>query len=401
VFNRKLSVAVIQGRKWTLAQVIRDKTKLKVLKISQYSMEEKDKGALDVMSFEKSLSNDSETTIGSESSDPEPIVKLKDWLKQQKVPLKKLKLAVSCPGTITRIITLPKMSNKDLNKLLTEQVSQYFTFNIADYLVDYRIVDVFEEEGQKRQRILLAALPMFQWKQFCSNMDSLGLKPTVIDLTADSLARLYGKLSNSKTSFKMPFEIPFKIPLKIPFQKLTKKSHKKPSKKPSKKVHDLNDQALDIAIVDLGTERVEFIILEKGLFFLYSDQEVALEGLNNINSFLSPVPEEKAPLESEEIFTNNSYSDLEDALNPVLRTLGEFLTFFAARHYGKSIDKIFLTGELADLPSITELFETSLEVQTQQGFPENWKPDFVRQAQENQRDWMKYGSLYGLAMRED
>lgn len=393
MFNRKLSVAVIQGQKWTLGQIIRDRNKLKVLKISQYSMEHNDKHVIDLMSFENSVANDSDTTIGSGLSDPEPIAKLRAWLKQQKVPLKKLKLAFSCPGTITRIITLPKMSNKDLNKLLTEQVSQYFTFNIDDYLVDYRIVDVFEEEGQKRQRILLAALPMFQWKQFCTNLDSLGLKPSVIDLTADSLSRLYGKLSRSKIPFKILPEISFKMPVKIPF--------KKPSRKILQKIDDLNDQALDMAIVDLGTERVEFVILEKGLFFLYSDQEVVLEGLSTMNLAQSTVSEGKDSLEEENLHKNNSYEELEEALTPVLRTLGEFVTFFAARHYGKSIDKIFLTGELADLPSITKIFETSLEVETQQGFPGDWTPDFVRQAQEHKQDWMKYGSLYGLAMRED
>lgn len=369
MFSRKLSMAVIQGQNWTFAQVIRNKTKLKVLRISQFSMGENYKDGLDVKSFENSSFNDSETSIGSGSSDLEPIVKLKAWLKQQKVPLKKLKLAFSCPGTITRIITLPKMSNKDLDKLLTEQVSQYFTFNIADYLVDYRIVDFFEEEGQKRQRVLLAALPIFQWKQFCSNLDSLGLKPTVIDLTADSLARLYGKLSILK--------------------------------KPLKQEDDLKGRALDIAIVDLGSERVEFIILENGLFFLYSDQEAALKGLKKMNVSKSTESDENDLLKVEDSLMSNSYEVLEEALTPVLRTIGDFITFFAARHFGKSIDKIFLTGELADLPLITELFETSLEVETQQGFPGNWKPDFVRQAQENQQDWMKYGSLYGLAMRED
>lgn len=357
-------MAVIKGETWTLAQVIRNKTKLKVIKLSQFSMENlEERQALQENS---SSHNDSELTIGS--SHPEPMVKLKEWLKQQKVPLKKLKLAFSCPGIITRIITLPKMSTKDLDKLLTEQVSQYFTFNIADYLVDYRIVDIFEEEGQKRQRILLAALPMFQWKQFCSNMDILGLKPTIIDLTADSLARLYGKLHNLEKSLM--------------------------------KVSDFNDKGLDIAIVDLGAERVEFIILEDGLFFLYSDQEVALEDLNNMKLSISTPLDGNKPLEGEDTLVS-AYKELEDALTPVLRTLGEFITFFAARHFGKTIDKIFLTGELSDIPLITELFKTSLEVDTQLGFPGNWKPTFIRKAQKDQEDWMKYGSLYGLAMRED
>lgn len=255
------------------------------------------------------------------------------------------------------MITLPKMPAKDLDKLLTEQVSQYFTFNVADYLVDYRIVDVFEEEGQKRQRILLAALPILQWKTFCSSLEKMGLKPAVIDLTADSLARLYGKLLDQE--------------------------------KPIKKRDDPSDKISDIAIVDLGTKRVEFILLEKGLFFLYSDQEAELVGLNPAQNSV------------QNEHSSNSSGSLEDLLNPVLRTLGEFLTFFAARHFGKSIDYIFLTGELADLPMVKELFETSLGVETRQGFPGEWRPEFVRQAKEKHINWMKYGSLYGLALRED
>lgn len=399
MFNRKLSVAVIKGQNWTLAQVTRYKTKLKVMKLSQFSM-----ASLEERQAPKNIENinspnETELTIGSGSNEPEPIVKLKAWLKQQKIPLNKLKLAFSCPGTITRIITLPLMPTKDLDKLLTEQVDQYFTLNIADYLVDYRILDFFEEEGQKRQRILLAAIPIFQWEQLCSNLEILGLKPTVIDLTADSLARLYGKLDRlKKPSRKLKFTA-INLAADSRLMRLYRKLDR--LKKPSKKVDNSDAGSLDIAIVDLSAERVEFIILEGGLFFLYSDQEVSFEVLNDMNLSIQTELEEKDYLEVNNLPKGNFRAELEDALTPVLQTLGGFITFFAARHFGKSIDKIFLTGEYSNLPLITEFFEASLEVETQQGFPRNWKPDFGREAKNNQQDWMKYGSLYGLALRED
>lgn len=325
-------IALVRGNRWVIAKVkvSQRKTALDILTLSEYEQEKPETPATQAL-------------------------QIKTWLKTKKVPFKKLDLVLSCPGVITRMITLPVIPAKDLDKLLTEQVAQYFTVNIEDYLVDYRIVEQIEEEGQKRQKVLLTALPKSHWEPMWSMWQEIGLEPKVVDLTADCLARLYSRLSR-RTLKKEPGE-----------------------------------QPKDLAIVDINSDGVEFLLLEHGVFFLYSDLEAPLSELsqNLEENFLDPEQAEEARQELARIFSS------------VLRTLAEFLSFFAMRHYGKTVDEIYLTGELANSPYLIELFEKELGLPTYSGFLKGWKPSFSREAQQAEKDGARYGSLYGLALRED
>jgi len=358
VFNKRSYVAVVKGQDWTLAKVAKSKLNLKILRLAKFSLQ-------------------SEGDINDSAEHNH----LKEWLMQQKVPKRGLKLAFSCPGVITRMINLPLMATKDLDTLLTEQVDQYFTINIADYLVDYRIVRNYEEDGQKKLMVLLAALPRAQWEQLSATLEAVGIKPKVVDLVSDSLARLYGKLSTFKCS-----------------KKVTQDQAQAQAQAQAVELQD-------IAVVDLGADRVELIILEEGLFFLYSDLEINLEALNDFSLPLGHGGEvnleRETSLEEEALSPEKIREELENHLAPVLRTLGEFFTFFAARHFGKTIDCIFLTGDFANYPFMVDLFETNLEVATELGFPHHWRPHFRSRDRKLQEDWMKYGSLYGLTFRED
>lgn len=387
MFEQAKWLAVIQGNHWVVAKVKKSKSKLKILKIAEYTMEM--------------------------DSNVEVSLNLRQWLQKEKVPLKRLNIAFSCQGVITRMITLPIIPLKDLKILLTEQVAQYFTLNIEDYVVDYRIIDTFEEEGQKRQHVLLAALPRFQWEPLWNLLREVGVRPKTVDLSADCLSRLYGQIS-IKSAKLVPKEQPLAIE--------------------------------DIAIVDLGRERIEFVLLEKGLFFLYSDLLLSLEELRQMlasyqekmnsvepasletaslmdqadigssgvddqgfdedqieNTILLKIEPASYELESSEEYSSEAYlrSEVELALMPVLRMLEEFMNFFAARHFGKPIDHIYITGEYADLPFLEEIFKVNLEIKTNIGFPREWKASFGKGAGEYRENWMKYGSLYGLALRED
>ena len=422
MFEQPKWLAVIQGNHWVVAKVKKVKAKLKILKIAEYTMEMDSsvEASLNLLwdqeekGFVKASSQQSKATDTSALS-------LRQWLQKEKVPLKRLNIAFSCQGVITRMITLPLMPVKDLNTLLTEQVDQYFTLNIEDYVVDYRIIDFFEEEGQKRQHVLLAALPKYQWEPFWNFLREAGIKPKAVDLSPDCLSRLYGLIS-IKTGKMDQKEQPLFIE--------------------------------DLAIIDLGRERIEFVLLEKGLFFLYSDLQLSLEDLRQTlaNHQEQQSADEKASfdssnpmlLESDSMYSGdqdlNEYkfedielqttnfepasyefdsseqystetylrsteaylrSEVESALMPVLRTLEEFMNFFAARHFGKPIDHIYITGEYADLPFLHEIFKVNLEVVTSIWFPGGWQASFGKRARDYSNNWMKYGILYGLALRED
>lgn len=350
MFEKKKWVAVVRENHWIVAKAARRKLKVKILRLAE-----------------------------KESESPE---ELKEWLSRQKVPLKDLEIAISASGIITRIITLPLLAPKDLEVLLTEHVDQYFTLNIADYIVDYRVLENIEEDGQKRQRVLLAALPKTKWTDVWATFEQIGFRPGVVDLASNSLARVYARLGNMHLS--------------------KGDSH----------------LASDIAIVDLNPDRVEIVLLEHGVFFLYSDLEIGAESLVEMRRELALgtdgdsrphgetndiFPEVVSPWRAElpRSIEVRIQDETEQALQPVLQILTEFFNFFAARHFGKAIDKIYLTGELADLPFLNGLFESNLGVETKVGFPYGWRPEFRRRAKKQKKNWMKYGNLYGLALRED
>jgi len=381
VFKQKQWLAVVRGNHWVVAKVARRKLKLDIFRLSEFR-------------YEPELESNSESVDGQENfgekvpvqkasfqgeqrlSGGEKLNLLKAWLHNNRVPLKKLRLAVSCPGVITRMITLPLMSYKDLDKLLTEQVEQYFTLNISDYVVDYRVLERLVEDGELRQRVLLVALPKYQWETLWAEWGEIGFKPKVVDLAADGLARLYSKLALNTLKKKNTTDM---------------------------------EAPLDLAIVELSADRVEFILLEHGVFFLYSDLEVSLDVLDQVAIAVNGTSKELGSGQTQEgkdadLQTARLHAwakaEVETTLGNVLQSLSEFFDFFAARHFGKSIDHIYLTGDYSDLPFIQEIFQANLEVFTQVGFPNAWYPRFDRTIITLQKNGMKYGSLYGLAMRE-
>ena len=371
-------LAVVRGKHWVVAQVARRKLELDILRLSEFHVEPESEGGQEqhgenTLAQKESFQEDKSLSGGKKAD------LLKAWLLENRVPLKKLRLAVSCPGVITRMITLPLISARDLDRLLTEQVEQYFTLNIADYVVDYRVLDRIEEEGEMRQRVLLAALPKYQWESLWSEWAEIGFQPQVVDLTADALARLYSNITRDTSTKKSTID--FQIPL-------------------------------DLAIVELSADRVEFVLLEQGVFFLYSDLEVSLAGLDEVIRAMNGTAQELRigqTEESEDTEDTNlqtaqlqvwARTEIETTLRNVLQSLAEFFRFFAARHFGKSIDQIYITGDYSDLPFLQAIFESNLEVATRVGFPNAWRPRFSKTVSTLEKNGLKYGSLYGLAMRE-
>lgn len=391
MFKHAQWVAVVRDGRWLVAKVIQHKKSMEIEYLREFVQT-------------RSSTNGTISEDAGQVEETEP--QLKEWLSQEKIPLRKLKIAFSSRGLITRVIVLPEISKKDLEQLMSEQVEQYFTLNIQDYLVDYRVLEHFSEDGQLRQRVLLAAVPKPVWEPFLQTCQTMGWQPKTVDLAVDCLVRIYTMAASmslggsrslkagrrrqhsfirssqqvvQKLRAKMPLS--FQKNLSYPQSAVLKPSDgwtKRFGLSPSQK--GLNQRLADIVIVALNLGRVEIVILENGVFFLYSDLEFSWQGSDRADVLL-PV--------------------LEEALVPVFRVLAEFINFFAARHFGKAIDELYLTGEYADVPVMIDLFTENLGIPTSVGFPTGWQPSFTKKAKEQGQNWMKYADLYGLALRED
>jgi len=421
---------------------------------------------------------------------------LKNWLQYQRIPLHKLKIAVSGQGLITTIITLPNMADQELEKFIAGDMDEYLERYTDHYIVDYRILKKYQENGVPMLKVLLAAFPAEKMKQVQSFCRDLGIEPKTVDLTADCLARIYSFLAE-----RMPAHAP---------QGNTEQGQ----------------NSNDFAIVSLNPGLIEFVLLENGSFFLYTDLKVntdektvnaeetlnadernqnasrtgntekhaspedlpqstgqepsdlldeligletkdsdypqldfyrvqnlrnhqetlSLEELEAAEFYYSQLESVKSVKEKdefvledlfvpyelleEELPISSTYQDLEKEmaakadkkadlsmysspkelsdisgkldLSPIISALSKLLNFYSDRHAGNSVGTIYLTGEYSLWPGLEEYFRKSLRINTETGFPNNWMPLFKADGDTSlAENWQKYGSLYGLALRED
>jgi type IV pilus assembly protein PilM len=85
--------------------------------------------------------------------------KLLELIKKEKINAKNLKISLSCAGVVFRIVSVPKMGINKLDQFIYDEFEQCFSFDLTDYIIDYRIIRRFKNLGQERISILLAAVP--------------------------------------------------------------------------------------------------------------------------------------------------------------------------------------------------------------------------------------------------
>lgn len=389
-------VATVSDNQWLVAKVRVRGLNVKILKLQFLLLKGTSEEETD--SPESSLLLETRNLEESEDSAREKIVdagkKLNSILRRKGISAGKLSLSISCSGVVTRIVTVPVMKKKLLEALFAEQLQQYFTLNVADYIIDYRVLKEVVEEGQKRYKVLLAALPREFWNRQWQVLQEAKVQPKAVDIQFECLLRLYGRL-NKQIEAKL------------------KKTKGEKSQESGKSANPVGNSA-DIAILDLSGDRAEIILLEQGVFFLFSDVKINSHAMYRLSIAQRQIRSKAEVLSrnsdddsyKEAQFLENSDpmydpADLENLLLPVMRNLSEYLSFFSARHFGKNVDLIYITGEYASLQGIEELFRANLEIETRIGYPEGWMPRFSRKAARLKVDPSRLGSLIGLALREE
>ncbi|AHF08632.1 pilus assembly protein PilM [Desulfitobacterium metallireducens] len=315
-------VATVTDQHWLIAKIRTNGLKVKIEKAYSFDL----KKAAD--------------SVVSESAQ-----ELKQFFKKNWISTRDFGLSFSCPGVITRIITVPVMKKRLLEVLFTEQVEQYFTLNVADYIIDYRVLNEVEEEGQKCYKVLLTAVPRDFWNAQMSVLQEAKLRPKVVDVQFECLSRLYARSDSS-----------------------------------------------DYVILNLSGQRAEIVILEQGVFFLFSEVYFDSKELVRL------IEDSK---DSELSYDSTYLEGLENTFFPVMRNLEEFLTFFTSRHFGKNVDMIYITGEYAKLRDIDKVFRTNLELPTQIAYPKGLKLKFSKKVSQLNLNSSLLGGLIGLALRED
>jgi len=117
---------------------------------------------------------------------------IKELLAEQKMKIKDVALSISGHSVIVKKITVPSMTEEELEESIKWEAEQYIPFDINDVNVDFHILGQAESpEGQSQLSILLVAAKKDKLNEYTSLVTEIGLNPAVVDVDAFAIENMY------------------------------------------------------------------------------------------------------------------------------------------------------------------------------------------------------------------
>lgn len=136
---------------------------------------------------------------------------LTEMIKTHHFKVKNVALSIECTEIIKREMIIPKVDPEDQIDLIQYEVSQYLPIDINAYVLEYKELESFVEDGNTKLRILLGAMPKEIVASHYEWLSSCGLNPVYMDMHSNALEKLVlsGATENIYASTKTTAYIDF------------------------------------------------------------------------------------------------------------------------------------------------------------------------------------------------
>ena len=111
-------------------------------------------------------------------------------LKEQGVRIKDALVTVNSSQIINRELIIEKVDEDELETVIRYELQQYLPINLNDYLVQFVILDEFEEDDSMKYKIFVIAFPDRIAKSYYQVLKIADLKPFSLETTFMSLDKL-------------------------------------------------------------------------------------------------------------------------------------------------------------------------------------------------------------------
>jgi len=121
------------------------------------------------------------------------VMAIKELVDEQKLKNKSVALSLSGTSVIVKNISLPPMSEEELEKQIKFEAEQYIPFDINDVYLDFHILtpDDQRAEGQAEMNVLLVATKKDKLNDYANAVREAGLTPKVVDVDAFAIENMY------------------------------------------------------------------------------------------------------------------------------------------------------------------------------------------------------------------
>lgn len=112
-------------------------------------------------------------------------------LSNHKIKIKNVILTIDTSELIKREIVLPDIEDMDVEEAISYEIGDYLPIDIPSYVLQPRVMEHYVEEGQKRQKVLVAALPKEIAETLFFVLRDAGLTPEVLDIHSNAIEKIF------------------------------------------------------------------------------------------------------------------------------------------------------------------------------------------------------------------
>lgn len=123
--------------------------------------------------------------------------KIKLSLSKNGVKTKDCIVTIESADIIKREMSIPELPYEDALSMISYEMERYLSINPEDFIIQYKILEMVEEEGQMKQNILVGVLPKSISDTLYTMLKNIGLNPLVLDVNSNSLQNLFEDEKNT------------------------------------------------------------------------------------------------------------------------------------------------------------------------------------------------------------
>jgi type IV pilus assembly protein PilM len=239
---------------------------------------------------------------------------IKNILPKNEIQTKHVRLNIWHKSLVFRLVKVPFMPQEDLELFLHAELNRILQISSDEQAYDYRIIEKIQDGDKSFFNILISSFPKQVKAGILEIFSNTNLKVVAMDVYPNTISRLFG-----------------------------------------------NNETEDIAVVGVNGNSLDFMILSKGMMFMYSNTL-----LDDFAGFALDGNDQNIGLLRDEVV-------LHEMMKPIHSFISSYLNYFTSRKEGKSLDKMYLLGSISELENIEKHFENRFNIPVFKGFPNSIK----------------------------
>jgi type IV pilus assembly protein PilM len=260
-------------------------------------------------------------------------------------------------NVISREIMLPVMPLKAIENSIKFEAGQYIPVNLANYRLDYKILEEIKTEDGNKYRVYLVAVPSGEIDTYTDIMLKNNVDLKIVDINSNALCKLFLLEAHARYGDRMTEE--------------------------SFAILDIGSESAHIAIVARGTLQFEkklssfngniltsLIAKYLGISPNDAEKEKIINGRKYVESDneFDEDNEQSNTLNGQKNESNKQFAILDKEINKLLSSFINELGGIINYHYSKGfshLNQVFLTGGASQLGGLDTLLSQSLNIKTE------------------------------------